>query len=188
MALEVTFTLDDQDLDYFRDVMNKAQDAAESLSEIEVVQRAQAMLENVRNDAKAPQFVLQRLGRLQSLVSMLDDEDWPLAEDERQDVISALAYFYHAEDLIDDSLPVLGLLDDAIMIELVVREMENEISAYEDFCRFRSTQESLSGKNISREDWLNSNRREIRDSMRERMARRHRGGGGGRFTRFSFFS
>ena len=107
--------------------------------------------------------------------------------DDILDVISALAYFYHAKDLIDDSLPVLGLLDDAIMIELVVREMQNEISAYEEFCRFRSSQESLSGKNISREDWLNSKRREIRDNMRERMARRHRGGGGGRFTRFSFF-
>ncbi|MBK6287666.1 MAG: DUF1232 domain-containing protein [Gammaproteobacteria bacterium] len=187
MPLEVTFTLDDQDLDYFRDVMNKAQDAAESLSEIDVVKRAQAMLDEVRNDVKAPQFVLQRLGRLQSLISMLDDADWPLAESEHQDVISALAYFYHAKDLIDDSLPVLGLLDDAIMIELVVREMQNEISAYEEFCRFRSSQESLSGKNISREDWLNSKRREIRDNMRERMARRHRGGGGGRFTRFSFF-
>ena len=93
MPLEVTFTLDDQDLDYFRDVMNKAQDAAESLSEIDVVKRAQAMLDEVRNDVKAPQFVLQRLGRLQSLISMLDDADWPLAESEHQDVISALAYF-----------------------------------------------------------------------------------------------
>lgn len=89
MPLEVTFTLDDQDLDYFRDVMNKAQDAAESLSEIDVVKRAQAMLDEVRNDVKAPQFVLQRLGRLQSLISMLDDADWPLAESEHQDVISA---------------------------------------------------------------------------------------------------
>jgi uncharacterized membrane protein YkvA (DUF1232 family) len=117
---------------------------------------------------------------------MLDDADWPLADDERTDVVSALAYFYNAEDLIDDDLPVLGLLDDAIMIELVVREMHNEISAYEEFCRYRSSQEALSGRNISREDWLNSKRREILDSMRERMNRRHRGTGGGRFTRFSF--
>lgn len=187
MPLEVKFTLDDQDLDYFRDIMSKAQNAAESLSEPEVVKRAQAMLDNVRNDAKAPQFVLHRLESLQSLINMLDDEDWPLAESEHQDVISALAYFYDPMDLIDDSLPVLGLLDDAIMIELVLSEMQNEVSAYEEFCRFRSSQESLSGKNISRDDWLNSKRREILDQMRERMARRHRGTSGGRFTRFSFF-
>ena len=36
MPLEVTFTLEEQDLDYFRDVMTKAQEGAEKLSEGEV--------------------------------------------------------------------------------------------------------------------------------------------------------
>ena len=86
-------------------------------------------------------------------------------------------------DIIDDSVPVLGLLDDAIMIDLVVREMRNEVDAYEAFCRYRSEQEPLQGKDITRDDWLAAKRRELFDRMRERRSRRHRSG---RFTSFSF--
>lgn len=184
MPLEVTFTLEEDDLDYFRGVMNTAQDQAGSLSEAEVVGRAREMIDKVRADPKAAQFVKGRLERLQHLVNMLDDEDWPLAGEERTDVVSALAYFYSAKDMIDDSLPVLGLIDDAIMIELVVREMKNEINAYEEFCAFRTREEARSGRDVSREDWLAVKRKELMDNMRERMTRRSRGGG--RFTRFSF--
>ena len=184
MPLEVTFTLEEQDLDYFRDVMTKAQEGAEKLSAAEVVQRAQAALDAVRGNARAPQFVHSRLDGLQSLISMVDDDDWPLADDERNDVISALAYFYDPEDMIDDSLPVLGLLDDAIMIELVVREMKSEIHAYEEFCRYRSREDAKgTGRDVTREEWLLTKRKELLDHMRERMSRRSRGG---RFTRFSF--
>ena len=187
MPLEISFTLDEQDLDYFRDVMVKAQEGAAQLSESEVVQRAQVALDGVRANARAPQFVHSRLDHLQSLISMLDDSDWPLSDEERVDVISALAYFYDPQDMIDDSLPVLGLLDDAIMIELVVREMRSEIEAYEEFLRYRTREEAKApGRDISREDWLQSKRLELMDKMRERMSRRHRGAGGGRFTRFSF--
>jgi len=185
MPLEVTFTLEEQDLDYFRDVMAKAQSGAEQLSEDEVVKRAQAALDNVRGNARAPQFVHSRLDSLQSLISMLDDEDWPLDNEERLDVISALAYFYDPEDMIDDSLPVLGLLDDAIMIELVVREMKSEITAYEEFLRYRAREDAKgTGRDVTRVEWLQTKRKELMDQMRERMSLRHRGAG--RFTRFSF--
>jgi uncharacterized membrane protein YkvA (DUF1232 family) len=184
MPLEVTFTLEEDDLDYFRGVMNTAQDQAGSLSETEVVGRAREMIDKVRADPKAAQFVKGRLERLQHLVNMLDDDDWQLGPEERTDVVSALAYFHSAKDLIDDSLPVLGLIDDAIMIELVVREMKNEINAYEEFCTFRTREEARSGRDVSRDDWLAVKRKELMDNMRERMTRRSRGGG--RFTRFSF--
>lgn len=184
MPLEVTFTLEEDDLDYFRGVMNTAQDQAGALPEVEVIGRAREMIEKVRADPKAAQFVKGRLERLQHLVNMLDDQDWQLAAEERTDVVSALAYFYAAKDMIDDSLPVLGLIDDAIMIELVVREMKNEIDAYEEFCVFRAREEARSGRDVSREDWLAVKRKELMDNMRERMTRRSRGGG--RFTRFSF--
>lgn len=184
MPLEITFTLDEQDLDHFRGIMESAQRGAEALPEAEVVKRAESTLAKVDADPRAPQFVRSRLGNLRSLIAMLDDEDWQLGDEERVDVISALAYFYSPQDMIDDSLPVLGLIDDAIMIELVAREMKNEIGAYEEFCAYRTREEAKSeGRNISREDWLASKRKELMDHMRNRMHGRVRGG---RFTRFSF--
>lgn len=183
MSLEITLSLDDQDLEHFRKAMEAAQERAAGAPEADVAAKAQETLDKVSEDARAPQFVKAKLAQLQSLITMLNDSDWPLGPEERTDVVSALAYFYDPKDIIDDSVPVLGLLDDAIMIELVTREMRNEIQAYEDFCTYRTREEAKGGRDISREDWLSSKRKELMDGMRNRMNSRGRGS---RFTRFSF--
>jgi uncharacterized membrane protein YkvA (DUF1232 family) len=41
-----------------------------------------------------------------------------------------LAYFSDPEDSGPDHIPVLGFLDDAIMIELVVEELKDNIEAF----------------------------------------------------------
>ena len=81
-----------------------------------------------------------------------------------------LAYFTEPEDLIPDHIPGLGFLDDAIMIELVVRELRHEIEAYEDFCRYREKIRSEQGrrKGVSRADWLEDRRRDLQTRMRRR--------------------
>jgi len=183
MSLEITLSLDDQDLEHFRKVMESAQERASGVPEQDVAAKAQETLDKVSSDARAPHFVKAKLSQLQCLITMLHDPDWPLGAEERTDVVSALAYFYDPKDIIDDSVPVLGLLDDAIMIELVTREMRNEIQAYEDFCAYRTREEAKGGRDVSREDWLASKRKELMDGMRNRMHSRSRGG---RFTRFSF--
>lgn len=186
MSLDVSFSLNENDLDHFRSVMRSAQQRAAVAPEEEIIREARALLERVDED-KAPHFVVERLTKLRTMLAMLDDEEWPLEPQERTDVVSALAYFYQPEDIIPDSTPVLGLIDDAIMVELVVRELKHELDAYEDFCEFRNTEERLRGKDISREDWLEAKRRELFARMRDRMNRRHRSSGGsGRLTRFSF--
>ena len=66
---------------------------------------------------------------------MLTDPDWQLGDGERSPVLAALAYVCDPEDIIPDDIPGIGLLDDAVMIELVFRELRHEIEAYEDFLR-----------------------------------------------------
>jgi uncharacterized membrane protein YkvA (DUF1232 family) len=78
-------------------------------------------------------------------------------------VLNALAYFTEPDDLIPDHIPGLGFLDDAIMVELVVRELEHEIEAYRDFCDFRESH-TASG----RDDWLTERREELQTRMRQR--------------------
>jgi uncharacterized membrane protein YkvA (DUF1232 family) len=73
------------------------------------------------------------------MLAMMRDDDWELDEQERNPVLSALAYLCDPEDIIPDNIPGIGLLDDAVMIELAFRELRHEIDAYEDFCRYRKS-------------------------------------------------
>ena len=77
-------------------------------------------------------------------------------------------------DVISDSVPVLGYLDDAVMIELCVRDLQHELDAYDDFCDFRQRQAERLGiapDKVGRADWLGSRREELVDRMHSRRER-----------------
>jgi len=186
MTIEINFSLDDTDIEYFRGVMNRAQDEAGNATEEEIIKVASEVLRDA-NNLRAPLFVRDRLERLATMIAMLEDPEWPLDGQERTDVVSALAYFHNPEDLIPDDVPVIGLIDDAIMIELVARELKHQLEAYDEFCIYRSKEERLRGKDVSREDWLKGKQQELLNRMRERMGRNTRGQRGAtKLTRFSF--
>ena len=168
MALRVTFELEDKDLDYFRAQMKRVRDSAERTSEGTVITSAEGMIKEV-SESNVPSFVLQRIERLQVLIDMLRDDEWSLTDSERNNVVAALAYFADPEDIIPDNVPVLGYIDDAIMIELVVTELAHEIDAFEDFCRYRQEEASRNrNPDVSRDEWLASKRRDLHARMRRR--------------------
>jgi len=174
MAFEVTFELKETDLEHFRDVMRKAQSEASKLSEADILAHAKSLSVDVKDNV--PEFVRQRLAKLEILVAMIEDSEWQIPEPERSDVISALAYFSDPEDLVADHIPVLGFLDDAIMIELVAEELKPDIDAYEEFCQYRDREKDRAGENtITKEDWLDSKRRELHSRIRHRRSSRRSG-------------
>ncbi|NQZ81459.1 MAG: DUF1232 domain-containing protein [Colwellia sp.] len=173
MAFEVKFELKESDLDYFREVMRQAQSGAEKLSEKEILTNAKNLSEDVKGNV--PEFVSDRIKKLVTLVAMIEDDEWKIPEEERSDVLSALAYFSDAEDLVPDHIPVLGFLDDAIMIELVAEELKDDIEAFEEFCAYRIREEGRKDTTITREEWLDSKRRELHSRMRNRRSKRRSG-------------
>jgi uncharacterized membrane protein YkvA (DUF1232 family) len=87
--------------------------------------------------------------------------------------------------LIPDDVPVLGFLDDAIIIEMVCRELQHEIEAYRDFCIDRSTEASRTEQQAApaeRSDWLEERRQQLHSRMRRRRSRK--GGGHSPFSLF----
>ncbi len=174
MAFEVKFELTESDLEHFRDVMRKAQSGASTLSEAVILSNAKSLSKDVKGNV--PEFVSERIQKLEILVAMIEDSEWKIPEEERKDVLSALAYFSDPEDLVPDHIPVLGFLDDAIMIELVAEELKDDIEAFEEFCAYRSREEGRSGDaTITREEWLESKRRELHSRMRDRRSTRRSG-------------
>lgn len=167
MGLRVAFELDDDDLKHFRLIMREARKAAARMAPEDVVAAAEAQLRDVL-DTSAPGFILERIGKLRLMISMLTDIQWRLPHDEASRVLNALAYFTEPEDLIPDHIPGVGLLDDAIMVELVVRELKHEIEAYQDFCDFRESARGKRRETAGRADWLEKRRVELQARMRRR--------------------
>lgn len=183
MGMRISIDLDDEDLKHFRLIMRAARSTAIHLQPDDIVTNADQLLRKV-DKKKTPNFVAKRLQKLEIMIDMLTDHEWRLPQKDTARVLNALAYFTDPEDLIPDHIPGIGLLDDAIMIELVVRELKHEIEAYEDFCQFRREQPHPRGikaktTDMSREQWLDSRRK----SLQERMRRRRQKSSAGRNRR-----
>ncbi|GAB4183516.1 MAG: hypothetical protein Tsb002_05720 [Wenzhouxiangellaceae bacterium] len=177
MSLRVCFDLDEDDLKHLHLVMKQAQEAAQTKGEDEIITLCKQLLGDV-SKTKSPSFIRERMEKLKQMVEMMEDSAWSLPEPERNHVVNALAYFANPEDLIPDHVPSLGFLDDAILIELIARDLKPELDAYRDFIAFRATEAKRRGMEIEavgREEWLASQRQQLISRMRRR--RRARGGG-----------
>jgi uncharacterized membrane protein YkvA (DUF1232 family) len=136
-SFKVSFTLDEQDADYFRKLFRKAKKAASGLDPNEILANAKELVTTVRRNKKTPSFVVEAIASIEDLTQIIEDADYKAPKPIRNQVIAALAYFAEADDLIPDDIPVLGFLDDAIMIKFVEDEFKHELWAYRKFRKFR---------------------------------------------------
>ena len=138
MTFRLTIELSNRDLRHFRRELKRAREAVSIADDDEILSAAADLVVSLR-EADLPDFIGERLQKLQVLQAMLTDTAWPLTDAERSPVLAALAYVCDPEDIIPDDIPGIGLLDDAVMIELVFRELRHELEAYEDFCAWRGS-------------------------------------------------
>jgi len=138
MPYKLTIELSDRDLRHFKRELQRSRESVSIADDEEILGAASEFIAKLRQ-SDLPDFVNDRLAKMETLLTMLTDPDWPLDPDERSPVLAALAYACDPEDIIPDEIPGIGLLDDAVMVELVFHELEHELAAYEDFRRFRKT-------------------------------------------------
>ncbi len=172
MPLDINIRLSDDDLRPFIKGMHELEARMKDGNPDQIIAAAQKQLAEYRNSSMPP-FIAERLGSVESLIAMARDVGFGLPDADRQRVLAALAYLADPQDLIPDSVPVLGFLDDAIMIELCRHDLRHEIEAYDDFCAWREQEARLRGEDpaalmVKRVDWADARAAETIARMQRR--------------------
>ena len=101
------------------------------------IEKAAYKIVEVAINSDLPDFIAERLLQLKTLLEMLKDTEWNLSKEDRDRIISAMSYLPDPIDLIPDHIPGIGFLDEAMFVEIIIRELRSEMSAYSECCRFR---------------------------------------------------
>jgi uncharacterized membrane protein YkvA (DUF1232 family) len=177
MSMKISFELSDRDLNFFRQALRQSREAVRDAEESEIVEAISDVLGEIRKNEPLPDFVGKRIPELESLISMLADEEWHLPQSDRERLLATFVYFADPEDILPDEIPVIGFLDDVIMIELIATEMHHVRVAYDDFCRFRKNYDSGKGKSVDpviRRDRIDRRRQQLHQRMQRRSAQQNK--------------
>lgn len=166
MPFKISFELGDADLQHLAEVAQVRQSAARAQPTEQIVAAARDVYLK-GTQAHLADFVRERYSRLGTMLEMVDDAEWRLSQEDSQRLINALACF---------SEPAPGAssaLDQAILIELVSRDLHHDLEAYRDFCKFREAQiaKRHSPPGTDREQWLSQRRATLQERMHKRRKR-----------------
>ncbi len=87
--------------------------------------------------SEARRVIDDRMQRLQELHAMVVDPAWDCDPALRVRLDKLFAYIDRHDDLIPDPTPLLGLLDDVLLIELAWPTFAAEAEDFRDFCAYR---------------------------------------------------
>jgi uncharacterized membrane protein YkvA (DUF1232 family) len=105
-------------------------------------------------EAEARMVLAERVARIEELRRMLDDPDWDARAADRARVRKLIGYLDQGEDLIPDRMPLLGLLDDVLLLELAWPAVCDEAEEYRDYCAWRSQARPAGKADQRRAAWV----------------------------------
>ena len=115
-----------------------------------------------------------RMRRAAAVDRMLADPGWTTAGDAAVAGAAVVGYVRSHKDLIPDSIPRIGRLDDAVVVDTAWPRLADEVVAYADFRRLRRVEAALrdcepGDFRFTRDDWLES--REAEAALAEHRLR-----------------
>jgi len=152
------YALDAGRLDTFNRALHALSPEAPALTLDQIATAGERALAR-QGDGGLPPFVTSRMAALARLEAMAADAGWSSSPELLRQVSVLVGYRREQEDLIPDEQPVVGLLDDAVLVDVALQLLRGELADYEDFCRFRQVAAQFSdlpeaGTGLTRAHWL----------------------------------
>lgn len=152
-------------LDLDRRALRRFQDVAQSLQSPHPTPGADAIASAARSlsqqfvGARKAPCIRLRLRCLTAFRAMSTEEGWQLDAIKKHHIASIVGYSSSQQRLIPDAIPVVGGLDDALLVELAWPSLRLDLDDYLSFRRLRVEEARLRGLHphdigYDREQWL----------------------------------
>lgn len=144
-------------LQHFNDVLRYLEFPQAPLDCDQLASAARELVDGTRHGV-APRCIQQRMRRGAAIDLMVDDPDWETHDGTAVRAGMVAHYLRGNTDLIPNAMPVVGRLDDAIVVEAAWPSLVTEIREYLAFCRLRHEEATLRGETrrhfgFTREQW-----------------------------------
>ena len=165
-------TLDPAKVAAFNEVLLRVSPRARPLLAGQIAAAARRLLFTDSRE-RGEASIARRIARIEELERMRADGGFALNEGAGSRIRELIAYVEHADDLIPDDTPVVGQLDDAILVDLLLRDLGPDLADYADYCAYRrevAAREGLAPEAVvlNCDDWIDARRREIESLRAER--------------------
>lgn len=107
-------------------------------------------------ETEARSVLGERLSRIEELRAMVEDPDWDCADPDCARVRALLRYLDQPDDLIPDTIPLLGKLDDMLLLELAWPAIAEEAEEYRDFVMYREATQPAGDGARRRAAWISN--------------------------------
>jgi len=119
-------------------------------------------------------FIKMRMRRAGEMRSALKDEQWTVPAPLADKMHAIIQYLDDPTSLIPNDVPIVGQLDDAILVDIAMNSLRGELEDYADFCRFRWSEAArlqVTEIDTDRERWMAERQREKRLELQLRRVR-----------------
>ena len=121
-------------------------------------------------------FIKVRMRRAGEVRAAISDRQWDIAEPLDEKMRDLVRYLDDRHGLIPNDLPIVGLLDDAILVDVAMDLLRSELDEYADFCRFRVAEAgrqdiAVTAVDTNREHWMVERAQERRLEQQLRRVR-----------------
>jgi uncharacterized membrane protein YkvA (DUF1232 family) len=130
MSEKITFELSDKDKSIYVNKVNKITAKDEINVKTKFGNKLQEFEKYLKNSNYIPHFISSLVSDVKFLYEMLCDENYILAPETKKWIIFGLGYFISPVDAIPDFIPVIGYMDDAVIIMWVCHKLKEEIQNY----------------------------------------------------------